>query len=216
VYREYLYADRTISEHARAIIELSKNKQVKYDRILENRSGLWFDRVKEDMCGEVYRKTVFDSRCFQKPDVSTGMTISQLYGMCGVVLHPASGRKLEDTVPIVKEWLRVSEDREHHVTKKMGAPRLYVFSTCKNLCNHIEHYINQERNSDGTNPSEKPRSVDDHDMDALRYLVQIPPIFVDGCGIGTYQREEEEDVEYLDGKKRRKREAKTKDTITGY
>jgi phage terminase large subunit len=51
-----------------------------------------------------------------------------------------------------------------------GRPRLYVFNTCKNLIREFTTYRwNESR--EGKEEKEEPMKIDDHTMDALRYMV---------------------------------------------
>jgi len=58
---------------------------------------------------------------------------------------------------------------------EVGEPRLYVFNTCENWINEINHYRLKEHRSDRTrerkNKKEKPRQKDDHLMDTTRYVI---------------------------------------------
>jgi len=51
-----------------------------------------------------------------------------------------------------------------------GKPRLYVFNNCRNLIKEFESYQWQE-SKDNRGEKEEPMKVNDHAMDALRYLV---------------------------------------------
>lgn len=70
----------------------------------------------------------------------------------------------------VKSHLKVDE-----VTRK---PKLFIFSTCTNLLDEISKYRYAElgHNQQGrVNEKEEPVKVDDHALDALRYLVMSRP-----------------------------------------
>jgi hypothetical protein len=124
-----------------------------------------------------------DSRTFARKRENGRMTLGKLYSACGIKVSQASGKNLEDSVPLVAEWFAIDENREHFVTKKKGAPRIYIFSTCVHLIEEIEHYVFEYHKGRAKNPSEKPRQKNDHLMDALRYLIQIPPRYVEGFGL---------------------------------
>lgn len=51
-----------------------------------------------------------------------------------------------------------------------GKPRLYVFPNCTNVIREIEKYA-WAQTKDGTKRKEEPVKVDDHAMDAMRYMV---------------------------------------------
>lgn len=60
-----------------------------------------------------------------------------------------------------------------------GKPRLRIFRTCINLINEFENYVWTEVTDSITDDSrrEKPKKVNDHAMDALRYILINKPVF---------------------------------------
>jgi PBSX family phage terminase large subunit len=70
----------------------------------------------------------------------------------------------------VKSYLKINPN-----TNK---PRLFIFDTCSNVIEEMSkyRYAEQHTNQVGmSNEKEEPRKVDDHAMDALRYLVMSRP-----------------------------------------
>jgi len=70
----------------------------------------------------------------------------------------------------VKSYLKINPN-----TNK---PRLFIFNTCVNLLDEISKYRYKELShsqAGKTNEKEEPLKVDDHAMDALRYLVMSRP-----------------------------------------
>jgi len=177
VFDEYLGADKTISENVAAIVAKSGNT-------LEKRGSQKFeigllDRFQEKMIGDNSQQYIFDvidGRSFRSPDNNTKMCIGDLYKMAGLNrIKGAPTQTVENTIPILKEMLRVDPNREHIITKAKGAPRLYITRRCKQLIKHIKGYRNKEsRTKDGV-LSEKPQDGDDHDLDALRYGFMMKP-----------------------------------------
>ena len=51
-----------------------------------------------------------------------------------------------------------------------GRPRLFVFRNCKNLIKEFGRY-SWEKSPEGRSEKEMPAKVDDHALDALRYMV---------------------------------------------
>jgi len=78
---------------------------------------------------------------------------------------------------MVKEYLRLTETRKHLITGEAGAPRLYVMASCTNFIREMNGYVWKPSSGrvDSTNLQEKPVEKNDHLMDALKYLIQIPP-----------------------------------------
>ncbi len=84
-------------------------------------------------------------------------------------LLPANNDK-ELGIDRVKSYLKVSE--------KTGKPRLYVFDTCVNVIEEMAKYKYKElthTQQGKMNEKEEPVKVDDHAMDALRYLCMSQP-----------------------------------------
>jgi PBSX family phage terminase large subunit len=62
--------------------------------------------------------------------------------------------------------------------QRTGKPRIYIFSTCSNTIEEMLKYKYKELNLSQVgkqNEKEEPYKVDDHAMDALRYLVMSQP-----------------------------------------
>jgi len=175
VYREYEAAS-TISDNVRRIVERSGNRLVRAGTS-QHQFGI-IDRYKEEIGdeGEQYTFDVLDGRSFRSPDNNTRLTIGDIYKMAGLNrLRPAPVQNTESTIPIIKEMLRIRPDRKHIVTGELGAPQLYICSSCRGLIRHIRNYRNKETKGKDGNLSEKPQEKDDHDLDALRYGFMMKP-----------------------------------------
>lgn len=76
----------------------------------------------------------------------------------------------------VHRYLKVDPQRFHPITKRQGAPRIFVFNNCTTLLEEIENYkwakISQTSEDD---PQEKVRKKDDHCVDVLRYIIMSRP-----------------------------------------
>lgn len=185
IYREYYKNLCVISQNCNGIIEASGNVRKKVGVEVNEKAGTTYDRYEELQKGEQYYKTVFDSRSFTYPDASYGMPISRVYAINGLRLQQASGKNTEDSIPYVMEYMKIDPERKHYVTKEFGAPKLYVFSNCKNFISEMEHYVYEEYKSKlgfEKNTKERPKEKNDHLLDALRYMLQIPPRYVEGYG----------------------------------
>lgn len=84
-------------------------------------------------------------------------TVADLFREAGINVNPKVNKNLFDGITRVKEYLG----------GKPGKPRLYIFSSCKNLIREMKGYMWGE--------NEIPKKIDDHSLDELRYfLMSIP------------------------------------------
>ena len=115
-------------------------------------------------------------------DPNTGRSVMDEYNDYGIFTIP-SDRHVIARVNRTAEWLRLDPDVPHPITgetRPEGFPRLYFFKNCTNLAEHVPQYkwkpkpVTSEENA-----VEKPLEKDDHDVDALGYILMTrPPIGV--------------------------------------
>lgn len=180
VYREYYSLGKTIGENCAAIIKASGNLRRRMHQFNDVRSGnvtvVWEEMQEK----EKYAKTVLDSRSFASDSPDSGRTNGQIYRHAGLHVQPASGKKSEHWVPILKEMLNVDWDRmpyrsNGHAAQEKGASRLMIFRSCLNLRREIEGWAWEPmKTMDNRNLKEAPRKKDDHGCNALGYAAQIP------------------------------------------
>jgi hypothetical protein len=169
-YRELVSADATITDNVRKIVEMSGNylRQTGEQTTAAGTLTRYVEMVGDN--GEQYVFDVIDGRSFKSPDLNSRMNVGQLYRTAGLHrLQPAPIQPVETTIPIIKEYLRIDPERIHYVTKKRGAPRLYVMRSCPQLIKDLKAYRNREDKSRTGIISEKPHAKNDHTLDALRY-----------------------------------------------
>ena len=179
VYREFIRPEKTISENVRTIIEMSGNS-LEYLGEQKTNSG-FLTRYKEKVSpeGEQYTYDVIDGRSFRSPDLGSRLCVGDLYRISGLHrLRPAPIQSVEATIPIVKELLKIDQERTHWETKKLGAPKMYVFRSCVSLIKNLKAYRNKDDYSRSGVISEKPWAKNDHDLDALRYGIMMNPRFI--------------------------------------
>ncbi len=175
-YREMLRPDKLISENVAAIVELSGN-DLQYMGEQRTRSGmLTRNRETFGTDGEQYIYDVLDGRSFLSPDNNARFNTGELYRIAGLhKLRAAPRQTIEQTLPIIKELLRVDPERIHYATKRRGAPKFYIMRSCPLLIKHVKGYRNKEDKSRSGQVSEKPNAKDDHDLDAVRYGFLLAP-----------------------------------------
>lgn len=76
----------------------------------------------------------------------------------------------------VSQYLHVDLEHIHPITKQKGSPRLFVFRNCVNTINEFIGYAWKDvPTSQDRDPDEKPKKVNDHLMDEIRYVVASRP-----------------------------------------
>jgi phage terminase large subunit-like protein len=177
VYREYYSMGKTIYENVVEIVKLSGNERKRMSQVGDSRSGTMMNIWEESQTGEVYAKSVLDSRSFGGTDSNTGKTYGTIYKSSGLTVSPASGKLSQHWIPILKELIAPNYDFPHPFTAGVQArPRLMVMRSCVNLISEIEGWIWEEYRSGGDykNQRETPRKLRDHGCTALGYACQIP------------------------------------------
>jgi hypothetical protein len=196
IFREYEGVDTVISEDVAEIVRRSGNH-----REISGHYGP-VTAYTEVFDNETYVCDVLDGRTFRTPDNLTHQKIGDLYKNCG--LHRLKAAPIDTTsgmsvsIELVREKFLIRDDLLHHVTRKPGAPTLYIFQSCTKLRKNIRNYTNKAHTNDDGNPNEKPRDKDDHDLDALRYGVSAPDARYKKTRTLRERREE-----HVSGKKRR-------------
>jgi len=215
IYREYLKTGCVISQNTTNIVEKSGNKTKVIGQYNNPKNGLTYDKCEEVFSSERYEWSVFDGRAFSQTDTSSGLTLAKLYSMSGLKMVQGSGQKCEIYVPIVKEWFVVDFNKKHYITGKSGAPRIYIFNSCKNFIRQIRGWTWEERKTRGNSDDKKesPSKKDDDLMDCLKLMLQKGPRFTGKISMmdraryqGIVMDDEEEEVQTRTGR----------DPISGY
>lgn len=173
VVREYYEFGRKIRENSVGIVEgMCGNKRTV--RQLHTEGDIQWQSYEEIEIGMEFYSSELDSRSFNMTSNVAGMTIGNYYNDFGCRCIAADGRKVDDVLPILKEWLTCDPGREH-INKlvgraipdwyaKLGAPRLYVFDTLVNTISEIEGWVRDYRTG-------KPVIGRDHLISCLRFFV---------------------------------------------
>jgi PBSX family phage terminase large subunit len=111
-------------------------------------------------------------------DPNTGRSVIDEYFDWGISTIP-SDRHVIARVNRIAEWLRLDPDHPHPLTgetRPEGWPKLYIFKNCHNLVEHLQQYQWKPQPPTRTeDPKEKPLEKDDHDVDALGYILMTRP-----------------------------------------
>lgn len=121
--------------------------------------------------------TVIDASAAQE-DPNTGRSVIDEYWDYGIITMPSDRHKIA-RVNRVAEWLFLDPEVPHPLTgetRPEGWPRLYIFRNCVNLTEHVPQYKwkpqSMMKDEDG---KEEPLKKDDHDVDALGYILMTRP-----------------------------------------
>lgn len=149
VYREY-YSPGVISKHCMEIAKMSE--------------------------GEDYYATYLPPECWGKTLEKDGhlWSVADEYLEYGLTPLIKANNEVLAGINRVSEYLRIDPNRVNPITGKKGSPTLFIFETCRNLILEIPNYIWAETNSE-INPKERPKKVNDHACDALRYGIISRP-----------------------------------------
>ena len=223
LYREYYRRGETIYDNVASIVTASGNRLKPLGTSQGKVKGIFYERHLEEYLGERYHHTVLDGRSAATGDAISGLTLGTLYSWAGLRVTPASGKTTTVGIAAVKELLKIDAKVPHPRNGIMGAPRLMAFGNLKEFLRELRGYAMQEFRSEraaaGANQKEKPVGKDDHLMDPLSYLSQIPMRYVEGRW-AMYERDPqkprptEEEEEAYDQQKLRK--FSSRDPITGY
>lgn len=122
--------------------------------------------------------TVIDASSSRRDPV-TGTSVIDEYEEFGILTMP-SDRHIPARINRVAQWLYLDKAHPHYATHEIntdrGNPRLYIFANCVNLIEHIAQYKWRPASPSAIedNP-EQPLKKDDHDVDALGYILMTRP-----------------------------------------
>lgn len=222
LYREHYMGGLSVHESVRRIVEASGNELLPQGMVGGSK-GVFYERFSEKCVKESYHKTVLDKRSRNSKDAAQ-LELSKLYKWAGLNVQDASGIETVRSIPIVKQFLNIDPEKTHPFRPDLaGSPQIFVFRNLPNFIREIEGYSMQEFKSSKAaataNMKESPVAKDDHLMDALRYMCQIPPRYIEGQW-GHYNQTvtitEEDEEKYDREKEARRHSFFVRDGITGY
>lgn len=170
IYQEYYQEKDVVSNHVAMINELSRVRTTDGKVIPDH-----------------YSYTVIDPSTHAKTREKDGyrFSVADEYLDTGIATIAGQNDVLAG-INRVKEYLKVDPTRLHPFLRVdddplMGAPRLFIFSTCTNLVEEIEEYKWKQYtgsaigNPDRDAVKEAPVKRHDHAVDALRYGIMSRP-----------------------------------------
>lgn len=156
IYREYYKAGTTIDDRCRDVIEMSGNYR--------QRDGeMWV----ENQVREKYVLTLLDHHEF-KLDAATGDSVDYHYIKSGLICSPSTSLGQEARREMANTWLQLDMNRNHFISHKPGAPRVYIFNTCVNLIFEAQtKAVKREKNSRSGISEKKIMHRGDHATDCF-------------------------------------------------
>jgi len=160
MFQEYYEFGKNIYNNAEGIVARSGNERKELD---------WGDGhivYEEVMVKMDFRASELDCRSFAKKADESGKPIGRVYNESGLFCTPASGiqdRKGTDKaegglIPLLKEQLAIRKNLLHidyrlkrnrdESLRVLGAPKFYVFNTCRNLKMEIESWTGEPKQAD--------------------------------------------------------------------
>lgn len=152
------------------------------EKVLERRATRWGEPM----------YTVIDASAAQE-DPNTGRSVIDEYWDYGIYTMP-SDRHKPARINRVAEWLRLKPLWPHYRSGEIapvpddwddydddhkpdyGYPHLYIFQNCVNLIEHVPQYKWKPKPpTQEEDAKEEPLKKDDHDVDALGYILMTRP-----------------------------------------
>ena len=169
LYREYYKKGATIAQNVQNIVKLSGNRieQVEKDPPFHV----------EKMERERFLWTLLDWHVWE-PEAMTQRPIADEYIRQGLNVRQSSRAKEMSRYEAVRRLLEVDPTRKHPVLGVDGAPRLYVFRSCRWFLWEISRYTWDRRTGrymTDRNPKERARDRDNHLMDCMEYMAVENP-----------------------------------------
>ena len=173
VFEEYYEKDRLIDENCAGIISACGNSREKIESY-KDFNGRLYDRFDEKFTTHQFRWTKIDPRSAGKHLDDGKVTIGKMYQLGGINVQPGSGQTPAMMVPVVREYMKIDEYRNHIITGKPHAPRIYFFNTLSNTLKEIKGYVYesvQRKSRQGqTSWQERPKQENDHAIMALMLM----------------------------------------------
>lgn len=138
------------------------------------------------MANYVFFRSVLDARSFAQTEM--GREIGWLYNAAGIHVIPASAKRDDQRIPMVKELLRINPDLTNPITGEKGSPRMFFFKTLRHFIAEWQDYVWMEGKATANAP-EKPKDKDNHLVGScLSYAAQIPMRYMGEYGTKAVKR----------------------------
>ena len=131
-------------------------------------------KIKEKSRGQEISLTVIDPSTQAKTREKDGFPFSVIQEYNDYGIYPVPGNNdVSASINRIKEFLKILPKRPHPIKKDLiGSPRLFIFRNCEKTVEEISKYHwKKVRTMAERNPLEATSDIDDHTVDALRYMI---------------------------------------------
>jgi hypothetical protein len=171
IVNEWYGRDKEISENAVGIIREMTGNDITEDSFGKQEVMSRLDIV----------RTISDPRSLSKALDNSQRTIQEEYAAAGLDLSHGSGQPPEKLVGLVGELLRLDPNRNHYASRQPGAPKVYVFDTCREFIKEVEGWRMRKvrvGGASGIGVREKPEPKNDHLMTCFMLLAEDRPMYL--------------------------------------
>jgi phage terminase large subunit len=131
------------------------------------------DIIKKRIEGQKISLMVIDPSTTAKTREKDGFPFSVLQEYNDYGIFPVPGNNdVSASINRIKEFLKVNPTRFNPRTGKKGSPQLFFFRNCEYTISELNKYHwKKMRSLAPRNPLEQTTDIDDHTVDALRYMI---------------------------------------------
>jgi len=101
-----------------------------------------------------------------------GVTVAEMFSECGISMRRGNN-DIANGIVKVRAALAISNAHKHPISGNFGAPHLFVTDNCPWWVNEVTDYM-WKKATDGA-VEDVPRDINDHAMDATKYLLTSLP-----------------------------------------
>lgn len=179
IYDEYYQVGKDAIEHAPAIIAQCGNQRRLVEKVRDEKCGIDYDRYEEVEIKQKYIRTWLDWHSFQTAG-GVGRPVSFFFNIGGLKVCESTKLMQEARAQNLRALLKIDPNRNHIITGKLGAPRLYFSKKCVKWKYEWERCVTDQRafGNETHNAKEVKQNKDDHLIDATEYLACENPRYL--------------------------------------
>ena len=190
-------AAQDLGDQVRFIDEYHQTGVLADDVIASLRKRQWWSKVKLIVIDDAHpsevvrwrgllrKGEIIDIVTAKKAEVSSGIALVRKWLRDPTIYHKVSEgireRLLQSAQMQLEDGERITPEEYHYIeqqtSRQVGTnelrscSRIFVDHSCENIIRGFRKYRSKSRRDESRNSLEKPLDADDHEMDALRYLI---------------------------------------------